>query len=75
MNGTCFVVTIRLSPRQKRAVVLVGRAVAGAGHGRDRPAPEVVLGEDDAGLVVGDALDAVAPLAGQFVRRLAALNA
>lgn len=59
----------------ERSVFAVRRRVAGAGHGRQRSAPEVVLGEQDLSLVRRDALHLVRPLPSQLARRLARLDA
>lgn len=59
----------------ERSVFAVRRRVAGAGHGRQRSAPEVVLSEQDLSLVRRDALHLVRPLPSQLARRLARLDA
>jgi hypothetical protein len=49
--------------------------VAGEADDADRAPVEVALGDDDLGATLGDALDPVAPLAGELERGLDALGA
>lgn len=52
----------------------VGRRVIGTGNSRQSAAPEVVAGKDNAGLVLWDALDIIAPPTGKLDGGFAALH-
>ena len=59
----------------ERAELMIARRVVASARSRDRAAPEISSREQNVGLVVGDALGAVAPTAGQFASCLIGFDA
>lgn len=74
VNQTQLCELLSLQPGQEGAIVRVGQRIGGARHSGQRATPEIVLAEDGLGLVLRNSLHLIAPLPGQLVGRLSALD-